>query len=126
MQDESAQLERQVGVEQQRSVALQRDLAASLRDSKEALHREVDIMAQLEAQDEVHTFSIHLHSCTFLLLHCLCVLKLAMLIAPCFRQRLRSGKVLRIRHRLLHLHMLVPKHSGEACINNTGYNLALA
>lgn len=53
MQDESAQLERQVRAEHERSVALQRDLAASLRDSKEALHREVDIMAQLEAQDEV-------------------------------------------------------------------------
>ena len=44
---------RQLGVEQERSRMVQQDLAASLRDSKEALHREVDIMAQLEAQDEV-------------------------------------------------------------------------
>ena len=39
--------------ERERSKLLQRDLAASLRDSKEALHREVEIMAQLEQQDEV-------------------------------------------------------------------------
>lgn len=32
---------------------VQQDLAASLRDSKEALHREAEIMAQLEAQDQV-------------------------------------------------------------------------
>ncbi|KAL3145047.1 hypothetical protein ABBQ32_003538 [Trebouxia sp. C0010 RCD-2024] len=51
-QGESAQLERQVGEQYKRSQMLQRDLAASLKDSKEALHREVEIMAQLEAQDE--------------------------------------------------------------------------
>lgn len=53
LQGESAQLERQVGEQYKRSQMLQRDLAASLKDSKEALHREVEIMAQLEAQDEV-------------------------------------------------------------------------
>ena len=53
MQEESAQLEQRLSSERERSMMLQQDLGASLRDSKEALHREVDIMAQLEAQDEV-------------------------------------------------------------------------
>ncbi len=38
---------------------LQGDLAASLRESKEALQREVDIMAQLEAQDQVPPSHLH-------------------------------------------------------------------
>ena len=43
---------------------VQQDLAASLTDSKEALHREAEIMAQLEAQDQVT-----LPLCTPLSLH---------------------------------------------------------
>lgn len=46
-------LEKALSGEKERSSLLQRDLGASLRDSKEALHREVEIMAQLEQQDEV-------------------------------------------------------------------------
>lgn len=53
MQEESSALEKAMTAERERSKLLQRDLAASLRDSKEALHREVEIMAQLEQQDEV-------------------------------------------------------------------------
>ena len=60
LQGESAQLERQVGEQYARSQMLQRDLAASLKDSKEALHREVEIMAQLEAQDEVQHLLLQL------------------------------------------------------------------
>ena len=53
MQGESGKLEQKLVAEQQRSGVLQTDLAASLKDSKQALQREVDIMAQLEAQDQV-------------------------------------------------------------------------
>ncbi len=53
IQEESAELEKQLAAERGRSRLVQQDLAASLQDSKEALHREVDIMAQLEAQDQV-------------------------------------------------------------------------
>ena len=53
VQVESGKLQKVVSAEKERSGMLQRDLAASLRDSKEALHREVEIMSQLEQQDEV-------------------------------------------------------------------------
>ncbi|KAL0021976.1 hypothetical protein WJX77_002082 [Trebouxia sp. C0004] len=51
-QEESGGLEKQLAAERGRSRLMQQDLAASLQESKEALHREVDIMAQLEAQDQ--------------------------------------------------------------------------
>ena len=53
IQEESGELEKQLAAERGRSRLVQQDLAASLQESKEALHREVDIMAQLEAQDQV-------------------------------------------------------------------------
>ena len=53
LQEESAQLQRQLSAEHERSTMLQEDLSVSLRDSKEALFREKEIISQLEAQDEV-------------------------------------------------------------------------
>ena len=53
IQEESGELEKQLATERGRSRLVQQDLAASLQESKEALHREQDIMAQLEAQDQV-------------------------------------------------------------------------
>jgi len=53
IQEESGELEKQLAAERGRSRLVQQDLAASLQESKEALHREQDIMAQLEAQDQV-------------------------------------------------------------------------
>ncbi len=53
VQEESGELEKQLAAERGRSRLVQQDLAASLQESKEALHREQDIMAQLEAQDQV-------------------------------------------------------------------------
>lgn len=53
LQEESAQLQRQLSAEHERSKVLQEDLSVSLRDSKEALFREKEIISQLEAQDEV-------------------------------------------------------------------------
>ena len=55
IQEESGELEKQLAAERGRSRLVQQDLAASLQESKEALHREQDIMAQLEAQDQVRT-----------------------------------------------------------------------
>lgn len=64
-----------MGEQYKRSQMLQRDLAASLKDSKEALHREVEIMAQLEAQDEVQHLLLQLlcvcvRAATELCCHC--------------------------------------------------------
>lgn len=59
MQEESDALEKALSGEREKSSLLQRDLGASLRDSKEALHREVEIMAQLEQQDEVCLLCVH-------------------------------------------------------------------
>lgn len=53
IQEESGALEKQLAAERGRSRLVQQDLAASLQESKEALHREQDIMAQLDAQDQV-------------------------------------------------------------------------
>ena len=52
-QGESGKLEQKLVAEQQRSGVFQKDLAASVKDSKQALQREADIAAQLEAQDQV-------------------------------------------------------------------------
>ena len=61
-QEESAQLQRQLSAEHERSVILQRDLSVSLRDSKEGLFREKEIISQLEAQDEVCNTSAQLQN----------------------------------------------------------------
>ena len=59
IQEESGELEKQLATERGRSRLVQQDLAATLQESKEALHREQDIMAQLEAQDQVPISSPH-------------------------------------------------------------------
>ena len=59
IQEESGELEKLLGVEREKSSRLQHDLAASLKESREALHREKDIMTQLEAQDQVQLHFPH-------------------------------------------------------------------
>lgn len=71
-QEESAQLQRQLSAEHERSVILQRDLSVSLRDSKEGLFREKEIISQLEAQDEVCNTSATAKPCTCNIGTCIC------------------------------------------------------
>ena len=48
-------MQQQLAVERQKTAMLQRDLQAAVKDSKEAIHREMDVIAQLEAQDQVRS-----------------------------------------------------------------------
>lgn len=53
LQEESGSLQKALSAERERTAALQRDLGAFQKDSQEATHREKEIMAQLEQQDQV-------------------------------------------------------------------------
>ena len=53
LQEESGSLQKALSSERERSAALQRDLGAFQKDNQEATHREKEIMAQLEQQDQV-------------------------------------------------------------------------